>query len=129
MNEAPARRTCLIIEDDHDVGQLIESILVDEGFRTRLHVSGSAALQELETLQPDLITLDVGLPDIDGRSLATLLHQLTPAPILMITAHVQAVHDAESANFGGSGSSGISAFLMKPFRPTQLRNLVHLLCP
>ncbi|MFF1832297.1 response regulator [Paenarthrobacter sp. NPDC058040] len=67
MNEAPARRTCLIVEDDHDIGQLIESILIKEGFHTRLHTTGSAALREMETLQPDLITLDAGLPDIDGR--------------------------------------------------------------
>ncbi|NQD90086.1 response regulator transcription factor, partial [Paenarthrobacter sp. CM16] len=70
-----------------------------------------------------LITLDLGLPDMDGREVAGLLRAVTNAPILMITAFAAVGDELDGL------AAGASAYLPKPFRPAQLRDLVDQLCP
>jgi sigma-B regulation protein RsbU (phosphoserine phosphatase) len=115
--------TCLVIEDDQDIRDLLSTILTGMGFNVHAAATGTAALRAAETLDLALITLDLGLPDLNGLDVAHHLRSLSKAPILMITAW------AESGDELNGVASGADAYLIKPFRPYQLRELVQRLCP
>ncbi|MDR6438804.1 DNA-binding response OmpR family regulator [Paenarthrobacter nicotinovorans] len=116
-------RTCVVIEDDTDIRDLIALILTDAGFEVHACETGHDGVVAAERLNPDLITLDVGLPDMDGREAARLLAAVSPAPILMITAFAELDDELHAI------ASGATAYLIKPFRPRQLRELALQLSP
>jgi len=118
-----SRGICIVIEDDEDIAGLISLILTREGFDVRSVRTASAALHQLRRINPVLITLDLGLPDLDGLQIAKDLRELSAAPLLMITARA-------SANDQLNGmAAGASAYLIKPFLPSELRDAVTSLCP
>ncbi len=118
-----SRGTCVVIEDDADFRDLIDLILTDAGFEVRAVETGTEGVMAAERLNPVLITLDLGLPDMDGREVAGLITAVSQAPIPMITAFVE--RDDELHGI----ASGATAYLIKPFRPRQLRELAVRLCP
>jgi two-component system OmpR family response regulator len=118
-----SRGICFVIEDDEDIAGLIGVVLKREGFEVRSVLTASAALHQLRGLDPVLITLDLGLPDLDGLQIAEGLRELNDAPLLMITARASATDQ-----FNGM-AAGASAYLIKPFRPGELRDAVNRLCP
>ncbi|AOY74143.1 response regulator (plasmid) [Arthrobacter sp. TES] len=117
------RGACLVIEDDADIQGLISLILSAEGFEVHSVETGTAGLLAASQQQLALITLDLGLPDVDGREVARQLRTVSSAPLLMITAF------AETADELAGMAAGASAYLTKPFRPAQLRALVTELSP
>lgn len=117
------RGTCLVIEDDPDIRNLLCLILTDTGFEVHAEATGMEGLRAAKRLAPSLITLDVGLPDMDGRDVALQIRSLTQSPLVMITAFADV--DAELQGI----ASGATAFLTKPFRPARLRELINELCP
>jgi DNA-binding response OmpR family regulator len=118
-----SRGLCLVVEDDEDIAGLIAVILSREGFEVRTVRTASAALYQLRELSPVLITLDLGLPDLDGLSIARDLRECSLAPVLIITAR------ATSSDQLQGMTAGASAYLVKPFRPSELRKAVNSLCP
>jgi two-component system OmpR family response regulator len=118
-----SRGICFVIEDDEDIAGLISVVLKREGFEVRSVRTASAALHQLRGLDPVLITLDLGLPDLDGLQIAEGVRELSDAPLLMITARASATDQ-----FDGM-AAGASAYLIKPFRPSELRDAVNRLCP
>jgi two-component system OmpR family response regulator len=117
-----SRGACLVIEDDPDIGGLLETIISGMGFDVRLEQTGTESLLAA-TSDLALITLDLGLPDMDGREVAQILRRISNVPILMITAHAQPRDELEGM------AAGANAYLPKPFRPAQLRTIVQKLCP
>ena len=67
MGEA---RIGLVIEDDHDIRDLIRAVLSQAGFEVHVASTGFAGVDAALDLDPDVITLDLGLPDIDGFEVA-----------------------------------------------------------
>lgn len=118
-----SRRTCLVIEDDDDISGLLSFILTQEGFDVHTVGTGMAALSTAQQTRPDLITLDLGLPDMAGHDVAGRLRELTDAPVLIITAF------AETGDELNAIAAGARAYLAKPFRPAELRTLIRALCP
>jgi two-component system OmpR family response regulator len=118
-----SRGICLVIEDDLDIRDLLCLILSGAGFEVHAEATGAAGLRAAKRLNLTLITLDLGLPDLDGHDVARQLRTLSTAPLLMITAY------AEPADELGGMVAGANAYLPKPFRPAQLRALVQKLCP
>jgi DNA-binding response OmpR family regulator len=116
-------RSCLVIEDDQDIRDLLSAILTGMGFTVHAEATGTAGLRAAETLDLDLITLDLGLPDLNGLDVARHLRTLSEAPILMITAWAEPTDELNGV------ASGADAYLTKPFRPHLLRELVRRLCP
>lgn len=114
---------CLVIEDDPDIGGLLETILTGMGFDVQVEATGTAGLVFASGVELALITLDVGLPDMDGRDLARRLRDHSDAPILMITAFAQREDELDGM------AAGADAYLIKPFRTAQLRASVLALCP
>lgn len=111
------QHVCLVIEDDSDIRGLITAVLSRAGFKVLAVGSGAegkaAAAAAGATLS--LITLDLGLPDIDGRDLSLELRKISPAPLLFLTAR------AEDDDVLAGLAAGAAAYLTKPFLPSTLR--------
>jgi two-component system phosphate regulon response regulator PhoB len=111
------RETILVIEDDHDIRELIEYNLTREGYRVDCAADGEDGLRRARTKAPDLVILDLMLPGVDGVELCRQLKKdpLTHAiPIVMVTAKSE-----ESDVVLGLGI-GADDYVAKPFGPRML---------
>ncbi len=100
----------LIVEDETALAHLIERVLREEGYATHTEFSGEAALAMVMASEPDCIVLDVGLPDIDGLHVCSLLRERGfRTPIIILTAR-----DAVPDRVRGL-DSGADDYLVKPF--------------
>lgn len=108
----------VVIEDDDDIRALIETVLARAGMTVHTARTASQGIALTTRLHPDIVTIDIGLPDADGLDVAAFLRDLTATrdiPILMISANAQDTQ-AERAR-----ARGAEAYLSKPFRPRTLR--------
>ena len=80
-------RSILIVEDDQTIGAALTRLLTASGFVARWSTTGSDAIAQVERQLPDLVLLDIGLPDIDGFTVCRWLRtQDSLLPIVMLTA-------------------------------------------
>lgn len=105
----------LVVEDDDDVRGLLEDVLRHAGFDVRSAATGREGAELARTEQPTVVTLDVGLPDIDGFEVLRRIRAASDAYIVMLTGH-----DEESDTLVAL-QSGADDYLTKPFRPRELR--------
>ncbi len=109
----------LLIEDDRDVRRVLCDELSLEGFHIHAEASGQQGLTYTAQHPPDLILLDLGLPDLPGAEVTRRLRELTDAPIVVLTATdalQERVHQL---------SLGATDFVMKPYDPRELLARVH----
>ncbi len=107
----------LIVEDDPDIADLVARYLDKAGFTTERAVSGREALQAIAAKAPDLLVLDLMLPQVDGLEVCRRLraNEATSAiPIIMLTARAE-----ESERIVGL-ELGADDYLAKPFSPNEL---------
>jgi two-component system OmpR family response regulator len=117
------RRICLVIEDNDDIRGLIGMVLKRAGFEIRSVATGTEGIVGAADPAVSLITLDLGLPDMDGHVVARAVRALSSAPMLFITAR------AENDDLLAGMASGAAAYLTKPFRAQELRDVANQLCP
>jgi len=115
----PVSATILVIEDDVATGRLLSKILIAAGYDVALAETGAAARARLDELAPDLILLDLILPDIDGLLLAVTLKQRTRAPIVVCSGRGGQVDQVLAARLGAV------AFLVKPFNVDDLEGVIQ----
>ena len=83
----PAAKTCaLVVEDDPNIVDLIRANLAVRGFDTVVSVDGAKALQLLETEDPDIVLLDLMLPEVDGFELCRQIRERSPVAIIVVSA-------------------------------------------
>ncbi len=106
------RRTILIVDDDTELREaLVEQLALHDEFEAISVDSGTRAVQEAKSGQIDLVIMDVGLPDLDGREVVRILRKNGfKAPIIMLTGH-----DTDSDTILGL-ESGANDYVAKPFR-------------
>ena len=104
----------LVVEDDAAVRNLMAATLETQGYRFRLARNGSEALIEASTHQPDLMLLDLGLPDMDGMSIIRKVRSWTGMPIIVISAR------SDDADKVGALDAGADDYLTKPFSVDEL---------
>jgi len=106
------KRTILIVEDDDELrAALVEQLALHEEFEAVAVESGAKGVQEAKSGQIDLVIMDVGLPDMDGREAVKILRKTGfKAPIIMLTGH-----DTDSDTILGL-ESGANDYITKPFR-------------
>ncbi|WP_077491060.1 response regulator transcription factor [Sinomonas mesophila] len=107
--------SALVIEDDDDVRQLLRDILEQAGFDVVTASSGREGVALARERSPAVVTLDIGLPDIDGLEVLRRIRQLTDAYIVMLTGR-----DDETDTLLAL-QSGADDYMTKPFRPRELR--------
>jgi DNA-binding response OmpR family regulator len=104
----------LIVEDERKLRDLLRSYLEREGFAVVTAGSGADGLRLASTAHPDLVVLDLGLPDVTGESVAVELRRSSPLPIVMLTAKAE-----ESDRIAGL-ELGADDYITKPFSPREL---------
>lgn len=107
--------TALVIEDDDDIRRLLEVVLGQAGYTVAAAATGADGLEALESRTPDLLMVDVGLPDVEGYEVVRRARPQLDGHIVMLSARTQ---DADSQQ---GIDAGADAYLTKPFRPRQLR--------
>ena len=118
-NESAPERRALVVEDDEDIRELLEYTLSTQGFEVRAVDSGLAAVEAVREMQPDLVTLDLGLPGIDGIEACRRIRDISDAYVVMITAR-----DEEIDRLLGL-ETGADDFIAKPFSARELRARVN----
>lgn len=112
FNEA---RKAVVIEDDVDIRGLITTVLTQAGFEVQGTESGLEGVDLVHRTMPDIVTLDVGLTDIDGLEVARRIRRFSDCYIVMLTAQ------GEEADLLFGLESGADDYVVKPFRPRELR--------
>jgi len=110
-------RTVLVVDDERDTNDILASLVRARGFEPIQVFSGAQALSAVADRTPDLVLLDLMLPDIDGFDLCDRLkrdRETNLIPIVMITALQDAHHRAAGVRVGANG------YLITPFTPDQL---------
>ncbi len=107
-------RQVLVIEDDKDIALGLRIVLERGGFEATLAGNGRDGLRVFHTARPDLVILDVGLPEMDGWTVLERIRDLSDVPVLMLTAHGQ-----ESDKVRGL-HGGADDYLTKPFGNDEL---------
>ena len=107
--------TVVVIEDDHNISDLVDLYLRRDGFRVIQAADGTAGLEAVARERPRLVILDVGLPGgMDGIEVCRRLRQSGDLPVLMLTAR-----DAEVDRVLGL-EMGADDYVTKPFSPREL---------
>jgi two-component system OmpR family response regulator len=114
-----AERTALVIEDDADIREVLEVTLISAGFAVHCAEDGRTGIEIARVTSPDLITLDLGLPGIDGVEVCRRLRDFSDAYIVMVTARYE-----EADRLVGL-ETGADDFLVKPFSPRELKARVN----
>ena len=104
----------LVVDDEARIREVVEYTLAREGFRVTLAVDGQSALELAAREVPDLVVLDVMLPDIDGLEVCRNLRRRCQAPILFLSARGEEVDRIVGLELGGDD------YLTKPFSPREL---------
>ncbi|NHC39294.1 response regulator transcription factor [Bacillus sp. MM2020_1] len=104
----------LLVDDERRIIEVLEAYLVREGYEIHSADNGIDALKKVKSLNPDLIILDLMLPDISGEEVCRLVRKESDVPILMLTAK-----SAEDDRINGI-VMGADDYLTKPFSPREV---------
>jgi DNA-binding response OmpR family regulator len=106
--------TVLLVEDEQKLRELVRSYLERAGFTVLSTASGAEALSLASSASPDLLVLDLGLPDVSGETIARELRQTAATPILMLTAKTSEEDRVRGLELGADD------YVTKPFSPREL---------
>jgi two-component system, OmpR family, response regulator VicR len=112
------RKTILCIEDEPEMIDLMRIILERKGFRVIGAVGGQQGLQALEEQTPDLILLDLMMPDVDGWEVFRQVRaspRLRDAPVIVVTAKAQSIDKVLGLHI-----AKVNDYITKPFGPQEL---------
>lgn len=109
MTYTERRTKALLVEDDRNIVDLIRSNLAVRGFDTCISVDGRRALQLLETEAPDIVLLDLMLPDADGLELCRQIRERSSVGIIVVSARAGQQEKVAALNFGADD------YMTKPF--------------
>jgi DNA-binding response OmpR family regulator len=115
-------RTVMVVDDERDANDILAHLVRPRGFEPIQVFSGAEALKAVSQRQPDLILLDLSLPDINGFEVCDRLkrdRETNLIPIVMVTAHHDAKERAAGVRVGANG------YLIKPFTPDQLDAVIN----
>ncbi|MFF2175404.1 response regulator transcription factor [Lysinibacillus sp. NPDC058147] len=104
----------LVVEDDIAIGNLIKMTLATQQYEFDIARDGHSALQKALAMNPEVIILDLGLPDIDGVELITKIRSWTQTPIIVVSARGEE-HDKINAL-----DAGADDYVTKPFSVEEL---------
>ena len=107
-------RNILVVEDDHNISDLIHMYLVKEGFDVRIAADGGRAIEEFNKQIPDLILLDIMLPVMDGWAVCARIRETSKVPIIMLTAKGEVMDRIQGLEMGADD------YIVKPFEMKEL---------
>ncbi len=114
MNASRAPARILIIEDDPEIATFERTMLAHSGYDARIAASGEEGLRQVREFRPEVVLLDIGLPDISGLDVCTKIAETADAYILLVSGH-----SSEDVKLSGLGL-GADDFITKPFSGNEL---------
>lgn len=108
------KSTVIVIEDEKTIGEFIETTLKAHGYKVLTAVSGQEGLSLITSGLPDIILLDLGLPDIDGIEIIRQVRTWSMLPIIVISARTQEQEKVLALD------SGADDYITKPFGTPEL---------
>ncbi|MDQ0032169.1 response regulator transcription factor [Arthrobacter bambusae] len=111
----------VVIEDDDDIREVVHAVLEASGLEVYAAGNGVDGVDAVRLHNPDVITLDLGLPDIDGIEVTRRVREFSDAYIVMLTARAREVDTLQGLAVGADD------FVTKPFRPRELLARVETL--
>ena len=104
----------LAIEDDADIRVLLRTVLGREGYAVAEAATGREGLRTFHETRPDVVILDIGLPDLDGWQVLERIRDMSDAPVLVLTARSSEADKVRGLN------AGADDYLTKPFSHVEL---------
>jgi two-component system OmpR family response regulator len=114
-------RTAVVVEDDHDVGDAISKLLDQAGFDVTVARTGTEALTLIGEARPDLVTLDLTLPDIDGVEVCRQIRTVSDCYVIVVSGRTAEVDRLIGLEVGADD------YLVKPFSMRELQARVAAL--
>jgi two-component system KDP operon response regulator KdpE len=104
----------LVADDEARITKLVALALREQGFRVVAAEGGHDALQKAEEYRPDVVVLDIVMPDLDGIEVMRELQERRPVPIILLTAKGSTADKAQGLDLGADD------YIAKPFHPDEL---------
>lgn len=104
----------MVVDDDSNICELLRLYLEKEGYETIIAENGAKALQLFDTEQPDLVLLDVMMPELDGWQVCRELRKKTDVPIIMLTAKGEVFDKVLGLDLGADD------YVVKPFETKEV---------
>ena len=120
-NTGDVSRSVLLVEDDARVRRVLRLALEDEGYRVAEAASGTAGLQEIAHAVPDVVLLDLMLPDLDGFTVCRRIRRDSDVPVIMVTARTDS-HDVVAGL-----EAGADDYVTKPLVAKELSARIRAL--
>src|SRR5512134_2742062 len=112
-------KTILVVEDEASIAEVVSLYLRRAGYLVQTAADGKIAMTVLESGLPDLVILDLMLPEIDGLSLTRWLRDRSDVPIIMLTARREEIDRIAGLEMGADD------YVVKPFSPQELVSRVR----
>lgn len=113
-------QTVLVVDDAAFVRRLIRNVLVSEGFDVHEAVNGRDAVEKYVELKPDLVTLDINMPEMGGIEALRAIRSHDPSARVLVVSAMQADSSVKQAL-----DAGAADFLGKPFQPKRMIDAVR----
>ena len=120
-SEATKSRRILLVDDNEDSAEVTAILLRLEGHEVRVAHSGPAAIEQIPAMLPDILLLDIGLPEMDGYELARYLRQL---PETRDAVYIALTGYGRPDDRQNSKAAGYDHHLVKPIEPAELLALI-----
>jgi two-component system KDP operon response regulator KdpE len=104
----------LVADDEPRITKLVSIALSEEGFRVVTATGGEDALAKAEEIRPDIVLLDIVMPDLDGIEVMRQLREARPVPVILLTAKGATADKAKGLDLGADD------YIAKPFHPDEL---------
>jgi len=112
--EASSKRKILVVDDEERMVRFIRLNLEHDGFQVVEANRGMEAIQTIRDQMPDLVLLDVMMPDLDGFEVLRMIREMNPVPVIMLTAKSEEDDKVHGLELGADD------YITKPFSPREL---------
>lgn len=112
-------RVAVVVDNDSDHRNLVSTLLTQSGFQVHAAVNGMAGVHAVRNNEPSIVTLNIGLPDIDGFEVLRRVRGFSDAYIVMLSAR------GDEMDVVAGFQAGADDYVIKPFRPRELRARVE----
>ena len=104
----------LLVEDEPDLAQVLVDYLLRDGYAASLEGNGARALERIRREPPDLLLLDLMLPDLDGLSILREVRKTSRLPVILVTARVEEIDRLIGLDLGADD------YVCKPYSPREV---------
>lgn len=119
MEPSGSKKKILVVDDERGLVKVIRLNLEHDGFDVVEAMNGQQAMDQMRTTLPDLVLLDVMMPDMDGFTVLKLIREQSQIPVIMLTAK------SEEADIVQGLELGADDYITKPFSPRELTSRIR----